>query len=176
MAAAAATLVAGDRPDLVDGLVLIGPFVRNGKANAMQRILLRVAMAPPWAAASWKSYLPKLYAGSRPDDFEEYRERVVASLRRPGYAKAFSLTTRTNHDPAEVRLGDVTAPTMVIMGDRDPDFADPAAEAGWIGKSLNAEVVMIAEAGHYPQSQQHDFTTRAVLRFLEAVSDQDIVQ
>jgi hypothetical protein len=45
------------------GLVLVGPFVRNGKTSMMQRLLLRVAMAPPWAAISWKSYLPKLYAG-----------------------------------------------------------------------------------------------------------------
>ena len=87
MAAGAATLVAGDRPDLVAGLVLIGPFVRNGKASAIQRILLRLAMARPWAATSWKSLpAPKLYAGRRPGDFEEYRETVVASLRRPGYA------------------------------------------------------------------------------------------
>ena len=65
----------------------------------VQRLLLRVAMAPPWAAISWKSYLPKLYAGRRPADFDEYRDRVVASLRRPGHAKAFSRTTRTSHDP-----------------------------------------------------------------------------
>jgi hypothetical protein len=55
-------------------------------------------MAQPWAATSWKAYMPKLYAGQRPSDFDEYRDRVVASLRRPGYAKAFSLTTRTSHD------------------------------------------------------------------------------
>ncbi|MGB6581855.1 MAG: hypothetical protein WBF34_28465, partial [Streptosporangiaceae bacterium] len=47
---------------------LAGPFVRNGKTSMMQRLLLRVAMAPPWAAISWKSYLPKLYAGRRPAD------------------------------------------------------------------------------------------------------------
>jgi len=39
----------------------------------------------------------KLYAGRRPADFGDYRDQVVASLRRPGYARAFSLTTRTSH-------------------------------------------------------------------------------
>jgi hypothetical protein len=43
--AAIAALVA-QRP----GLVLVGPFVRNGKTSVMQRLLLRMAMAPPWAA------------------------------------------------------------------------------------------------------------------------------
>ena len=166
MAAGAAALVAADRPDLVEGLVLVGPFVRNGKMGAIQRILLRVAMARPWAATSWKSYMPKLYAGHRPDDFDEYRDTVVAGLRRPGYAKAFSLTTRTDHDPAEARLTDVSSPTVVIMGERDPDFPDPSEEATWIAETLNASVVMVPEAGHYPQSQQPEFAAEAVLDFL----------
>lgn len=166
MAAGAAALVAADRPDLVEGLVLVGPFVRNGKMGAIQRILLRVAMARPCAATSWKSYMPKLYAGHRPDDFDEYRDTVVAGLRRPGYAKAFSLTTRTDHDPAEARLTDVSSPTVVIMGERDPDFPDPSEEATWIAETLNASVVMVPEAGHYPQSQQPEFAAEAVLDFL----------
>jgi pimeloyl-ACP methyl ester carboxylesterase len=166
MAAGAAALVSADRPDLVDGLVLVGPFVRNGKMSAIQRILLRVAMARPWAATSWRSYMPKLYAGHRPDDFDEYRDTVVASLRRPGYARAFTLTTRTDHDAAEARLGDVSSPTLVIMGERDPDFPDPSEEATWIAETLHGSVAMVPEAGHYPQSQQPELTAEAVLSFL----------
>jgi pimeloyl-ACP methyl ester carboxylesterase len=86
MGAGAAVFAAAERPDLVNGLVLVGPFVRNGKISAMQRVLLRVAMARPWAAMSWNSYLPKLYKGQRPVDFEGYRKSVVSSLRRPGYS------------------------------------------------------------------------------------------
>jgi pimeloyl-ACP methyl ester carboxylesterase len=170
MAAGAAALVAADRSDLVAGLVLVGPFVRNGKTSGVQRMLLRVAMAPLWAAASWKSYMSKLYAGRRPGDFDEYRVSVVAALRRPGYAKAFSLTTRTDHDPAEARLAEVSTPTMVIMGEQDPDFPDPASEAAWIGRTLHAEVVMVSQAGHYPQSQQPELTTEAIRRFLRSLN------
>ena len=169
MGAGSAVLAAAQRPDLVSGLVLVGPFVRNGKTSALQRLLLRVAMAPPWAAISWKSYLPKLYAGRRPADFGEYRDQVIASIRQPGYAKAFSRTTRTSHDPAEARLADVTAPALVVMGEQDPDFPDPRAEADWIARALRGQVVMVPEAGHYPQSQRPDITTGAVLRFLESV-------
>jgi pimeloyl-ACP methyl ester carboxylesterase len=118
---------------------------------------------------SWKSYLPKLYAGRRPADFDEYRDKVVASLHRPGYAKAFSLTTRTSHAPVQACLADVAAPALVVMGEEDPDFADPRAEADWMGKALHAQVVMVPEAGHYPQSQRSDVTTDAVLRFLAMV-------
>jgi len=169
MGAGSAVLAAAQRPDLVSGLVLVGPWVRNGRTSAMQRLLLRVAMAPPWAAISWKSYLPKLYAGRRPPDFGEYRDQVAASLRRPGHARAFSATTRTSHDPAQARLAEVTAPTLVVMGEHDPDFPDPRAEADWIARALRGQVVMVPEAGHYPQSQAPDITTGAVLRFLESV-------
>ncbi len=170
MGAGAAALAAAEQPDRVRGLVLLGPFVRNGKTSALQRLMLRVAMARPWAALAWKAYMPKLYAGRRPADFDDYRDRVVASMRRPGYAKAFSLTTRTNHDPAEARLGDVSQPALVVMGEQDPDFPNPSAEADWIGHALHAEVVMVPEAGHYPQSQRPDITTDTVLGFLRSLN------
>ena len=94
MGAGSAVLAAAQRPDLVSGLVLVGPFVRNLKTSAMRRLLLRVAMTPPWAAISWKSYLSKLYAGQRPADFGEYRDQVVASLRRPGHAGHYPQSQR----------------------------------------------------------------------------------
>jgi pimeloyl-ACP methyl ester carboxylesterase len=169
MGAGSAVLAAAQRPELVSGLVLVGPFVRNPAVTMAQRILLRVAMARPWAALSWKLYLPKLYAGRRPADFTEHRAQVVASLRRPGYARAFSLTTRTSHASAAARLAEVTAPVLVVMGEQDPDFPDPAAEAAWIAQAMRAQVVMVPEAGHYPQSQQPEITAGAVLRFLAAV-------
>ena len=170
MGAGAAVFAAAERPDLINGLVLVGPFVRNGKINAIQRVLLRIVMARPWAAMSWNSYLPKLYKGQHPVDFEEYRKSVASSLRRPGYAESFSLTTRTDHSVAESRLGEVLAPALVVMGDQDPDFPDPRAEAEWISHALHASVVMVPDAGHYPQSQQPEITTSAVLSFLGEVN------
>jgi pimeloyl-ACP methyl ester carboxylesterase len=169
MAAGSAVLVAAERPLLVRGLVLIGPFVRDPKTSAMKRALLRIVMAKPWAAISWKGYLPKLYAGRKPVDFDEYRVEVVRSLRKPGHEQAFSLTTRTDHKAAGARLGDVKAPALVVMGELDPDFPSPKAEAEWIAGVLHAEIIMVPEAGHYPQSQRPDVTTDAVLRFLKGL-------
>jgi pimeloyl-ACP methyl ester carboxylesterase len=170
MGAGAAAFAAAERPELINALVLVGPFVRNGETTAMQKILLRVAMARPWAALSWNGYLPKLYKGNLPVDFNDYRKDVVKSLRRPGYAKSFSLTTRTDHAPAEQCLGEITAPTLVVMGEKDPDFANPRSEADWISHALHAKVVMVPDAGHYPQSQQPEITTSAVLSFLKEVN------
>jgi len=170
MGAGAATIAAAKQPELVSGLVLVGPFVRNGKTSAIQRLLLRVAMARPWAGRVWKSYMPKLYAGQRPEDFEDYRRQVSASLRRPGYARAFSLTTRTDHTPSEECLAEVSAPSLIVMGEEDPDFPDPRAEADWIAQALGAEIVIVPEAGHYPQSQRPEITTAAIVGFLGTVN------
>jgi pimeloyl-ACP methyl ester carboxylesterase len=169
MSAGAGVIVAAEHPERVTGLVLVGPYVRNPQVSAVMMAMFRAMMAPLWIATTWKAYMPTLYSGQKPVDFDRYRASVVASLRRPGYAKAFSLTTRTDHAPAEAVLAKVTAPALVVMGDRDPDFKDPAAEARWVGETLNAEVVMVADAGHYPQSQQPQVTSGAVLRFLESV-------
>ena len=57
-----------------------------------------------------------------------------------------------------------------MIGEQDPDFPDLRAEADWIARALpHGQVVMVPEAGHYPQSQRPDITTAAILRFLESV-------
>lgn len=165
MAAGSAVIVAGEHRDLVSGLVLIGPFVRDPSTSKLVRLATRMLMARPWVAAAWNSYLPKLYAGERPDDFKQYRGSVAAAMKRPGYAKAFSLTTHTHHDAAERALATVMSPCLVVMGQLDPDFPDPAAEATWIAGQLHGEVLMVPEAGHYPQAQRPDVVGPAVARF-----------
>ena len=58
--------------------MLLGPFVRNANTSAIPPVMLRVAMAPPWAAISWKAYLPKLYAGLDRPGFDGDRVTWVA--------------------------------------------------------------------------------------------------
>jgi len=168
MAAAASIMVAARRPELVTGLVLLGPWARNPpNGTAAGRFFFRLMLARPWTSVVWNAYLPTLYAGTKPVDFAEYRRRLIASLRRPGYARAFSLTSHTSHAPAEAALPEVTAPALVIMGEKDPDFPDPAAEAAWLAGMLGAETVMLPEVGHYPQSQAPTETAAAVIPFLK---------
>jgi len=170
LAAGSAVMVAAARPELVAGLVLVGPFVRPATVSALQRLAFRVMMAPLWARMSWNAYLPTLYAGRKPADFAEYRAEVSAAMKKPGHAKAFSLTTRTSHDAAAAALKSVTAPTLVVMGEGDPDFPDPAAEGQWIADELKGTVLMVPESGHYPQAQRHDLVAPAVEAFASAVS------
>lgn len=171
MAAGAAVITAAGHQGLVRGLVLIGPFVREPSVSALARLIFRVLMARPLAVPVWKAYLPTLYAGRKPADFAAYSSSVIASMRRPGYARSFALTTRTDHVRAEECLAAVTVPTLVVMGEKDPDFKNPQAEAAWIARALRADVAMIPDAGHYPHSQQPELTSGAILRFLAGVGD-----
>ncbi len=51
--------------------------------------------------------------------------------------------------PIEAILGKADLPILLIMGTRDKDFPDPAAEAAMLGTRTGARVEMLA-AGHYP--------------------------
>lgn len=165
MGAAAAVLAAAERPAAVSRLVLIGPFVRD-HGSAASRLLLRVLLARPWGAAVWRGYYGSLFGERRPADHDEHVSRALALLRRPGRWRAFQATTRTSHAPAEAALPEVSAATLVIMGDRDRDFPDPEAEAGWVADALRGRYRMIAGAGHYPMAEQPDAVLAAMLQFL----------
>ncbi len=167
MAAGAAVLAAAQRPEAVAGLVLIGPFVRNAPMNPLLVVAFKAMMSGPWAAAMWTSYLPKLYPGRKPDDFTEHRRQIAASLKKPGHRKAFTATTRTSHQPAEASLPAVKAPALVVMGEADPDFGDPAGEARWVADQLGAQVVLVPGAGHYPHEEYPDAVNQPLVRFCQ---------
>jgi len=90
------------------------------------------------------------------------------SLRRPGHATAFAATTRTSHAPAQERLPRVAGkPVLIVMGAKDPDFPDPRAEAEWIRDRLDARLLLIPGAGHYPQAEMPDAVNPALVRFCQ---------
>lgn len=171
MAAGAAVWAAAEDPAAIDGLGLLGPFVRNPPTSPVMTALFRLLMLRPWARAAWLSYLPRLYPGRLPADFAEHRAAIDAAMHRPGATAAFVKTTRTDHAPAERRLDDVTAPALVVMGTADPDFADAPAEAAWVGERLGADVVLVDGAGHYPHVEDPEQVLPALIAFCRAATD-----
>jgi pimeloyl-ACP methyl ester carboxylesterase len=167
MGAGAVAWAAAEAPQMVAGLVLVGPFVRNPPTGRLAALAFRLALVRPWGAVAWHAYYPSLYPGRKPADLDEHRARIRASLRRPGGWRSFAATTRTSHAPVEARLADVLAPVLVVMGEKDPDFADPEAEAGLVAERLRGRVVMVPGAGHYPQAEAPEVTGPAVVEFLD---------
>ncbi|MFN8623448.1 MAG: alpha/beta hydrolase [Chloroflexota bacterium] len=166
MGAGAAAWAAAETPDAVAGVVLVGPFVRNPPSSAVATLLFRLLLLKPWGPAALLGWYDKLMPGERPADHAAYKAALKANLAKPGHWAGFQRTSHTSHAPVEARLGYVRTPVLVVMGDRDPDFKDPAAEARWIADRLGGSVVMVPGTGHYPQAQAPAVVNAAVLAFL----------
>ncbi len=169
MSAGGAVWAAAEAPELVTGLVLIGPFVRQVPVGFLATLAFRVVMLPPWSSGAWNTYYAKLFPGRPPADLAEHRAQIRASMRKPGHARAFRATTHSSHAPAEARLDDVDTPTLVVMGARDPDFPDPEAEAHIVADRLRGKAIIVPDAGHYPQAEYPELVTPAVLDFLHGL-------
>jgi pimeloyl-ACP methyl ester carboxylesterase len=170
MGAGAAAWAAAEAPRLVSGLVLIGPFVRNAPVGAAAVLAFRLALLRPWGAAAWRWYYGSQYPGRRPPDLPQHQARLAENLRAPGHWRAFAATTHTSHEPVAARLDEVRAPAFIVMGERDRDFRDPAEEARAVADRLRGEVLMVANAGHYPQAEYPEVVAPPVVEFLKRVS------
>lgn len=166
MAAGAAAWAAAQAPSMVSALVLIGPFLRQIPIGMPARLALRLGLLRPWGPALWNAHYARLYPGRPPTDLAEHRDRMRESLRRPDAWRAFAATTRTSHAPVEAVLDKVKARALVVMGEKDPDFPDPASEARLLAQRLDGEVLMVAGAGHYPQAEYPEVVVPAVGDFL----------
>lgn len=171
MGASAAAVVAGDRPDLVRALVLLSPFLRDAGGSAAKqaasRVLLRVLLAAPWGAAAWAAYYSMLNKGTRSPRLAAHAAAIRASLRRPGYLRAFRrFSLALDHAVVTPRVPRIHAPALAVVGALDPDWSDPAAELAWIAEQIDTRTLLVPDAGHYPQHQTPAVVTAAVLELL----------
>jgi pimeloyl-ACP methyl ester carboxylesterase len=167
MAAAAAVWAAAELPGAVAGIVVIGPFVREMPPSALLNGFLRVAMLRPWGPSFWSMYYGSLYKSAPPADLPAYREALVANLKEPGRIEATKAMIFASKGPCEARIAEVRAPVLVVMGSRDPDFDDPAAEGDWVASHLHGKKLMVEGAGHYPHVEYPDIVAGAIINFIE---------
>jgi pimeloyl-ACP methyl ester carboxylesterase len=165
MSAATAVWAAAEAPELVRGLVLLGPAV-HGVPGTMGRLLYQAMFARPWGPSVWMYYFNTLYPTRQPADFEAYKTALRANLQQPGRLEALKAMMLEDKADAEARFGQVQAPVLAIMGSKDPDFKDPAAEAQWVADHLHAKYEVIEGAGHYPHAEMPEITGPIVLSFL----------
>ena len=168
MAAGASVWAAAEAPELITGMVLIGPFVR-GESAWWSNLLYTGLFMRPWGPAAWSWYYKMLYPTRKPTDFAQYVAALRANLQAPGRVEALLQMLRASKAAAAARLSQVNKPTLVLMGSKDPDFKQPALEAETVANSLHGTYTMIDGAGHYPHAEMPDVTGPLVITFLQAL-------
>lgn len=172
MGCAAAVCAAADTPDLVAGLVLTGPVVRDSDAMPpwAGALLYRVLFARPWGVAAWGRYYATLYKTGRPADFTAQTAALLANLREPGRLAALRQMMLASKAASAARLGRVHTPTLVIMGTADPDFKDAAAEAQFVATQLQGRVQLVQGVGHYPHVEVPDQVNPGIVAFCQEIT------
>jgi pimeloyl-ACP methyl ester carboxylesterase len=165
--AAPVVWAAAERPDSVRSLVLIAPFVRTAKINPIMKALFWLMMNNPWRVRTWAMYYGTLYPTHKPTDFKDYLSQLRENMAQPGRFDAAAALGNSSRQPSEERMQRVQAPTLVIMGTKDPDFPDPAGEGKIVAEQTGGRLELIEGAGHYPQTEMPEKTTPIVIDFLK---------
>lgn len=165
-AAGSGVWAAAERPDRVRSLVLIGPFAHEVRISPIMNALFWLMMHNPWRVRAWAMYYGTIYPTRKPADFQDYIKELTENLAQPGRFAAAAAYGNAPLQPSEERLKQVKAPTLVIMGTKDPGFPDPVAEARYIAEQTGGELEWIEGAGHYPQTEMPEKTVPIVMDFL----------
>jgi pimeloyl-ACP methyl ester carboxylesterase len=172
----AASIAAATAPDLVSGIVEIGPFTRKVeyslggllRIRRYRRGTLLMTGVLLGSLGMWFRYLDLAYPG-KPADYATYMAALRAKLSEPGRKAEFLKTMKTSPADAGAALPRIACPALVIMGDEDPDFADPRAEAEAVVAAMPAgvgTVAMISGGGHYIHAQTPDEVAGLITTFL----------
>jgi len=172
----AAVWAAVERPEAIRSLTLIGPFVRDPESSSLQNLMVTILFNGPWKVWAWGTFYETLYPTQQPADFENYMNTLKSSLKEPRRFDAMKEMAFASKTASEERLSQVDAPTLVVMGSKDPDWPDPEVEAKFIAEALSGKLVLIEGAGHYPQTELPEKTNPAILDFLNSVEGDRKVQ
>jgi len=168
MGGGAAIWSAVEAPELIRGMILVDPFV-DGDSNGPLLFLLSIMFARPWGATMWKKYYSSLYPTRKPADFDEYSSTLYENIKQPGRLEAVMSMLRASKRSSGERMKDVKQPALVLMGSKDPDFKDPAAEARRVAAAIRGDYKIIENAGHYPHAEMPEVTAPLMIEFMNAL-------
>ena len=179
MGASSAVWAAAERPDLVAGLVLVSPFLVVPRPSWAARTLMhttyRLIFARPWGAAVWaRYYAGPLNKGRQADWLSAHVSTLRREFSRPDRMRSLRhLVVQLDHTGVAERAAAVArakVPSLVVIGERDPDYRDPLAELARAEQVLGAEGLLVEDAAHYPQHQAPDVVIPAMMSLLGKVA------
>lgn len=168
-AAGSAIWAAQEAPEQVNGVVLLGPILRDLEASFVQKLALSIGFAGPWRVGFWTMYWDSLFPTRKPADHAAVKAAITQNLREPGRMDALQAMLGLSKADTAAILDKNTVPTLIVMGTKDPDFADAAAEAQMLAARLKAETMIVDGAGHYPHTEMADQVSPRILAFIRAL-------
>jgi pimeloyl-ACP methyl ester carboxylesterase len=173
-AAGSALWAAHDAPARVSGVVLLGPIIRDQKPSWFAKLALNIGFAGPWRVWFWTTYWDSLFPTRKPADQSQVKAALTRNLREPGrMAALYAMISLSKTDTAAI-VPQNRVPALVVMGTRDPDFADAAAEARWLAGQLGAESLIVEGAGHYPHAEMADRLAPKLLVFIAKAQSRNV--
>ena len=165
-AAGSALWAAEDAPAMVNGVVLLGPIVRDLEPSFIQKLSLKIGFAGPWNVGFWTIYWNSLFPANKPADHDEVKAAITRNLREPGRMAALvAMLSLSKADTAAI-LDQTNVPALIVMGTRDPNFTDAVEEARMLAGKLKAETIIVDGAGHYPHAEMPELVAPKLLSFL----------
>jgi pimeloyl-ACP methyl ester carboxylesterase len=179
ISAGAATIAAAQAPDLVRGIIELGPFTRaqsiklgDFRSKSYRKGAFRLLGASLFGSVGlWSRYLDHAYPGRKPADWTDRLARIESMLAEPGRMRAMQKMGQSAPTDAGAQLGNVRCPALIVQGSLDPDWVDPRAEGEAIVAAMPAgvgELAVVEGAGHYPHDQYPEETVSLMLAFLAA--------
>ena len=170
-ASASAVYAATERPEKVKVIVLCGPFCRDHPMNVFLKGFIKLMLTNTFLGVPfWGSFYKSLYP-SPPADLNEYLVKLKANLKEPGRLVSLGKFLFATKKPCTDRMKDVKCKVLVVMGTKDPDFANPQDEAEWIVNNLpeasKKEIFMVQGAGHYPHAEFPEAVNTRIVEMLE---------
>ncbi|KAI8813611.1 Alpha/Beta hydrolase protein [Cladochytrium replicatum] len=168
------------RPSAVAGVVTIGGFFRPMPADTYFRPISYLLFPKIWGTTSWIAYYRTLYK-SPPADIESHIAALTSSLatdkNRVSAIGEFVRASKAVAWDALTTVPGIKAPTFLVMGSGDPDFADPKVEVEFVKKSVidargseaGVSTLLVEDTGHYPHIERPDVVFEGIESFVKSI-------
>lgn len=154
-AAGAAVIAAQTRPELFSHIVMMGPFART-KSKVVSVLTAHILLSPLWGLRLFADFYNGMMYPVKPADYAEQTAKMRAMLQEPGRLTALRKMFADDGKALDGHLAKITQPTLIVMGEKDPDFPNPAKEAAKYTELMHASkpsIQVLKGIGHHPQTQ-----------------------
>jgi pimeloyl-ACP methyl ester carboxylesterase len=166
---ASAVWAAAALPGDVRAVVQIGTPSGEGKISPVIGLAARLVTM---RAAFWGMYYKTLFVSVKPADLDPYVKDLTGGLRRRGRLAPLRGQVAEMLAGLKIPFGEVSCPSLIIVGSKDKDLPDPESEASAVARRLAgpATVKVIPDVGHYVHAEVPDVAADAILSFLDSVT------